>query len=390
MDDSFVLGRLTSMQYSPRTLDILYKSSIITLVGVPLVGVLTAMILAWKRIFFPMDLAVLLAFHTVACMGITVGYHRMLTHQGFVAPAWLRLIILICGAMAFEGTPAQWAATHIKHHAHSDEEGDPHSPLEGFWHAHIGWLFARTNFPEVRKYAPQLLDDPVVLFVTRTTFLWMGLSLFIPYLVGGWTGFVWAGLVRVFLTTHVTWAVNSVCHTFGKREFETTDASRNHWLIRLLAYGEGWHNNHHAFPRNAFHGMRWWQLDLCDLFIRICELLGLVTQVQRVSPEAANEQRVRALRVSGKVDLLRMQLQHAAEAAQAEVERLFQQSIAATGDSSLQVRMGEYIARIADIRRSVSSPLRVKHSRLEGYASQIQIVLEQARAMAQRTASAVG
>lgn len=380
---------MKSMQYSPRMQDILYKASIITLVTLPLCGVLTAMILAWKRIFFPMDLAVLLIFHTLACMGITVGYHRMLTHQGFRAPAWLRLIILVCGAMAFEGTPAQWAATHIKHHAHSDEEGDPHSPLEGFWHAHIGWLFASTNFPEVRKYAPQLMEDPVVLFVSRTTFLWMGLSLLIPFLIGGWTGFVWAGLVRVFLTTHVTWAVNSVCHTFGKREFETTDASRNHWLIGLLAYGEGWHNNHHAFPRNAFHGMRWWQLDLSGIFIRVCELLGLVTQVQRVTPEVAEAQRVRALRVSGKVDLMRMQLQYAAEAAQAEVERIFQQSIVAAGDSSLHVRMSECIGRLTEIHRSVSSPLRLKHTRLESYASQIQTVLEQARNMAERTASAV-
>lgn len=368
--------------------EFLHKASIVVLVTVPLAGVFVAMFFAWQQIFFPRDLVLLLVIHTLASMGITVGYHRMLTHQGFIAPAWLRTTILICGAMAFEGTPAQWAATHIKHHAHSDEEGDPHSPLEGFWHAHMGWLFAHTNFPEVRTYAPHLLADPVVLFVSRTTPLWMALSLLIPFLLGGWTGFVWAGLVRVFCTTHITWSVNSVCHTFGKREFETTDASRNHWLIGLLAYGEGWHNNHHAFPRNAFHGMRWWQVDLSGLFIHFCEYCGLITQVQRVTPEAAEAQRVRALRTRGTMELLRMQLQSSAEAAQAEIERIFQTSIVTTRDSSLQTRMTEYLERLAEIRRTVSSPMQIKRPRLENYSKQIQTLLEQAKALAQQTGAA--
>lgn len=376
------------MKYSVRAQDILYKASIVVLVGFPLAGVLVAMILAWQRIFFPRDLLILLVFHTLGCMGITVGYHRMLTHQGFSAPAWFRTIILICGAMAFEGTPAQWSATHIKHHAHSDEEGDPHSPLEGFWHAHVGWLLASTNFPQVRAYAPHLLEDPVVLFVSRTTLVWMGLSLLIPFLLGGWTGFVWGGLVRVFLTTHVTWSVNSVCHTFGRREFETTDASRNNWLVGLLAYGEGWHNNHHAFPRNAFHGMRWWQIDCSGCLIRMLESLGIITQVQRVTPAAAEAQRVRALKTRGALEMLRMQLQYSAEAAQAEIERIFQTSIAAVDDRSLHTRMTEYMQRLGDIRRSVSSPMCLKRPRLEGYAKQIQTLLDQARAMAPQTGTA--
>jgi len=379
---------MTRMKYSARLQDTLHKASIVVLVTAPLLGIATAMIFAWQRIFFPRDLVLLLVIHTLACMGITVGYHRMLTHQGFSAPAWLRMIILICGAMAFEGTPTQWAATHIKHHAHSDEEGDPHSPLEGFWHAHIGWLFARTNFPEARTYAPHLLQDPVVLFVSRTTPFWMALSLFVPFVLGGWTGFVWAGLVRVFCTTHITWSVNSVCHTFGSREFETTDASRNHWLVGLLAYGEGWHNNHHAFPRNAFHGMRWWQVDCSGLFIRFCEKIGLMTEVQRVTPEAAEAQRVRALRTRGTIEILRMQLQYSAESAQAEIERIFQTSIATVDDRTLHTRMMEYLQRLSEIRRSVSSPMFLKRPRLEGYAAQIQTLLEQARAMARQTGAA--
>jgi stearoyl-CoA desaturase (delta-9 desaturase) len=369
------------MTYSVHLRELFHKISIISLLSVPLVGVFTAMIFAWQSMFFLEDLVLLLVIHTLASMGITVGYHRMLTHQGFVAPAWLRMMILICGAMAFEGTPAQWAATHIKHHAHSDEEGDPHSPLEGFWHAHMGWLFARTNFPEVRSYAPHLLQDPVVLFVSRTTPLWMALSLVIPFVLGGWTGFVWAGLVRVFLTTHITWSVNSVCHTFGKRAFETIDESRNEWIVGLLAFGEGWHNNHHAFPRSAFHGLHWWQFDLSGIIIRLLERCGLVWNVQRVTSEAAEAQRVRALRSRGAIEILRLQLQHSAESAQAEIERIFQTTIATMDDRTLHARMTEYLERLSEIRRSISSPLFLKRPRLDGYAKQVQTLLEQARAM---------
>lgn len=375
---------MTAMLHTERNKDFLHKTSISLLVLVPLIGLAFAMLFAWQRVFFPRDLVVLMVIHTLASMGITVGYHRMLTHQGFTAPAWLRAALLICGAMAFERTPAQWTATHIKHHAHSDEEGDPHSPLEGFWHAHVGWLFSRTNFPEVRAYAPQLLQDPVVLWVSRTTLVWMGLSLLVPYLLGGWTCFLWAGLVRIFFTTHITWSVNSVCHTFGKREFETTDASRNHWLIGLLAYGEGWHNNHHAFPRNAFHGMHWWQVDLSGLFIRFCERLGLMTQVQRVTAEAAQSQRLRALQSRTALDALRRQLQQRAEAAQQEIERIFQASIASTDDAALKRSMEEYATCLADIRSSLSSPLQLKRPRLEGYARTIQKLLDQAQAMVPR------
>ena len=372
------------MHLPERAREALHKLSITVLVTLPLCGLFAAMMFAWQKVFFPRDLALLLIIHTLASMGITVGYHRMLTHQGFTAPAWLRAILLICGAMAFEGSPAVWTATHIKHHAHSDEEGDPHSPLEGFWHAHLGWLFSRTNFPEVRTYAPHLLQDPVVVWVSRTTFLWMGLSLFIPYLLGGWTGFLWAGLVRVFCTTHITWSVNSVCHTFGQREFETTDASRNHWLIGLLAYGEGWHNNHHAFPRNAFHGMHWWQIDLSGLFIRFCERIGLIAQVQRVTPEAAQAQRLRALQTRTALQAMRQQLQQSAEAAQAEVERIFQSSIVTKGDATLDEHFTECMKRIAEIRAAASSPLYLKRPRLEGYARTIQKLLEQARQMVPR------
>ena len=133
-------------------------------------------------------------------------------------------------------------------------------------------------------YCRNLVKDPIVVFVSRTFLLWVALSLVIPFLIGGWTGLLWGGLVRIFLTHHVTWSVNSVCHTFGKREFETNDRSHNEWLVGLLGFGEGWHNNHHAFPRSAFHGLHWWQFDLSGYIIWTLERLGLAREVYRVSP----------------------------------------------------------------------------------------------------------
>jgi len=262
------------------------------LVVLPLFGVAIAMILLWERAIFPLDLILLVSFYAATVLGVTVGYHRMLTHQGFETSPILKATFLILGCMAFEGSPNDWASAHIKHHAHSDQEGDPHSPLEGFWHAHFGWLFSHKNFPATEEYAPHLLQDPVIQFVNRFTPLWMVLSLLIPGLIGGWTGFIWGGLVRIFLVNHVTWSVNSICHCFGRRPFETMDESRNEWLVGLLAFGEGWHNNHHAFPRSAFHGMRWWQIDFSGLTIRGLEKLGLIWDVQRVSEEVV-EQKMR-------------------------------------------------------------------------------------------------
>jgi stearoyl-CoA desaturase (delta-9 desaturase) len=199
--------------------------------------------------------------------------------------------------MAFEGPALSWAATHIKHHAVSDREGDPHSPMDGFFHAHMGWLFSK-QMEDPNVYCRHLVKDPIIAFVSRTFLLWAGLSLVIPFAIGGWHGLIWGGLVRMFLTHHVTWSVNSVCHTFGKRPYETNDASRNEWLVGLLAFGEGWHNNHHAFPRSAIHGLRWWQFDLSGLLIVALEKLGLASDVYRVPPEqlARRAARTAALR----------------------------------------------------------------------------------------------
>jgi stearoyl-CoA desaturase (Delta-9 desaturase) len=262
---------------------IIQKATVLIVVIVPLVATLLAIKLLWDRAVHWPDLVLLAVMYSLVALGVTVGFHRMLTHRSFQPHPVVKFVFLVLGSMAFEGPALDWAAIHVKHHASSDKEGDPHSPVEGFFHAHVGWLF--TDRPaEPNVYCKNLVEDKMVVFISRTFLLWAALSLLIPFAIGGWSGLLWAGLVRMFLNHHVTWSVNSVCHTFGKREFATTDQSRNEWIVGLLALGEGWHNNHHAFPRSAFHGLHWWQFDLSGYIIWVLERVGLVKNVYRVSP----------------------------------------------------------------------------------------------------------
>jgi stearoyl-CoA desaturase (Delta-9 desaturase) len=258
-----------------------FKGVVLTVVIVPLLATLLAMVLLWQRAVHLSDLVLLATMYSLVALGVTVGFHRMLTHRSFQPAPVVKFVLLVLGSMSLEGPALDWAAIHIKHHAHSDREGDPHSPLEGFFHAHIGWMLGKgTIDPNV--YCRNLVKDPIVVFVSRTFLLWVVLSLAIPFAIGGWSGLLWGGLVRIFLTHHVTWSVNSVCHTFGKREFATNDRSHNEWVVGLLGFGEGWHNNHHAFPRSAFHGLHWWQFDLSGYVIWALERLGLAKDVYRV------------------------------------------------------------------------------------------------------------
>jgi stearoyl-CoA desaturase (delta-9 desaturase) len=248
---------------------------------VPFLATLFAIWLLWDRAVNASDLALLAVMYSLTALSVTIGFHRMLTHRSFRPHPIVKFVLLVLGSMALEGPALSWAATHIKHHAHSDREGDPHSPIDGFWHAHLGWMF-KSDYGDPNVYCRNLVKDPIVVFVSRTFLLWVVLSLLIPFAIGGWTGLLWGGLVRIFFTHHVTWSVNSVCHTFGKREFETKDQSRNEWIVGLLAFGEGWHNNHHAFPRSAFHGLHWWQFDLSGYIIWTLERFGLARDVYRV------------------------------------------------------------------------------------------------------------
>jgi stearoyl-CoA desaturase (Delta-9 desaturase) len=259
----------------------------------------------WDRALHLRDLVLLVALYVPIGLGITVGFHRLLTHRSFKTYAWLRGLLAILGSAAIEGPVISWVADHRKHHRYSDEEGDPHSPhvdhgvglagaLRGLLHAHMGWLFIHTQRGNKERYAPDLLEDPVIRWVDRTFVLWAVVGLLVPFglgwLLGGTllaaaTGLLWGGLVRVFVLHHFTYSINSLCHSFGRRDFETADQSRNLALIALPTLGEAWHNNHHAFPTSAVHGLRRWQLDLSAIVIGILERLGLIWDVVRPSPD---------------------------------------------------------------------------------------------------------
>jgi len=256
------------------------KTVVLFAVVVPFLGTIYAMVMLWNQWVNWVDVTLMLTFYVLSGLGITVGFHRMLTHKSFETLPPIKATFLIMGCLALEGDPVTWASTHIQHHAHSDEEDDPHSPMEGLWHSHMGWLFGHKN--NVAVYGTWLKKDPTVVWVSKTWFVWVALGIIIPTLIAGWSGLIWGALVRIFLTHHITWSVNSICHTFGARDYQTRDASRNNFIVGLLAFGEGWHNNHHAFPRSAFHGLRWWQIDISGYLIRTLEAAGLVWNVYRV------------------------------------------------------------------------------------------------------------
>ena len=267
------------------------RAAVLVVVVAPFLATIVAIVQLWQWIVTWQDLALLIGMYLPISLGVTAGFHRMLTHRSFRAHPAVRATLLILGSMAVEGAAITWAANHLKHHALADKEGDPHSPVDGLFHAHLGWLLT-TDDADPKVYCRHLLRDPVVVFVDRTFLLWVGLSLLIPFAIGGWTGLLWGGLVRMFYVHHVTWSVNSVCHTFGRRSFETSDRSRNQWTVGLLALGEGWHNNHHAFPRSAVHGLDRWQFDASAWLIAGLERLRLVREVQRIAPEVIARRRL--------------------------------------------------------------------------------------------------
>ncbi len=212
--------------------------------------------------------------------GVTIGYHRLLTHRSFETSAVVKGVLLVLGSMTAEGKAAGWVANHVKHHAFSDREGDPHSPTDGFLHSHWGWLFEFTTI-DTEKYAGPVLRDPVARWVSDTFIVWVILGYVVPFLVAGWEGLIWGGLARQFAVQNVTFAVNSFSHRWGARPFNTNDLSTNNGFVGIFGLGEGWHNNHHAFPTSAFHGLRWWEIDLSGYAIRSLEALGLIWNVKR-------------------------------------------------------------------------------------------------------------
>jgi stearoyl-CoA desaturase (Delta-9 desaturase) len=274
----------------------------LTGVVVPFLGVIAAIVLLWNRAVDGIDLAILAGSYVLLGLGVTIGYHRLLTHGAFQTHRWLRYLFAVLGSMSLQGSVMDWVADHRKHHAHTDEEGDPHSPhvghgsgLSGLWHAHMGWLLEQQGQADWKRYARELYEDPGMRWINRHFLQLTALSLLLPGVLDcalhGWSpagfarGLVWGGLVRAFLLHHVTWSINSVCHFFGRRRFATDDHSTNVAWLALLSFGEAWHHNHHAFPRSAEHGLRRVEVDPSALVIRAMEKLGLAWNVIRITPE---------------------------------------------------------------------------------------------------------
>jgi stearoyl-CoA desaturase (Delta-9 desaturase) len=269
---------------------IAYQLVVVAVLVAPLVATFYAIWLLWDQLIGWRELALFLGLWIATGFGVTVGFHRLLTHRSFETSAPVMAMLLALGSMANQGRCIDWAAHHLKHHAHSDRDGDPHSPLRGFFYAHTGWIVSGSP-AERERYCKRLLQDPVVLLMDRIQPFWVLTGLAFPYLVAGWRGLLWGGFVRIAFASHTAFAVNSICHMFGSRPFDTHDESRNNPVIGLLALGEGWHNNHHAFPSMAYHGMTLWQVDLSGLLIRLLARLGLVWNVKTPSPLAVERKR---------------------------------------------------------------------------------------------------
>jgi stearoyl-CoA desaturase (delta-9 desaturase) len=280
------------------------KISMLVLTILPFVGLVAAVTLLWNEAVGWTDLVLFLGLYVVCGFGITIGYHRMLTHHAFEAVPPLKAALLVAGSFALQGSALDWAIDHRTHHAYSDKEGDPHSPHHGFkrgpigaikglLHAHMGWMF-RHNRTDQERYGKDILQDRLTMTVSRLFPLWAVLTFVVPFVLGGlltmsWkgavTGLLWGGLVRLFFNHHVTWSVNSICHFFGKRPFATSDQSTNNWVLALPSLGESWHHNHHVFPTSAFHGLSWRQIDLSAWVIAGWEKIGLVRNVRKPTSE---------------------------------------------------------------------------------------------------------
>jgi stearoyl-CoA desaturase (delta-9 desaturase) len=273
-------------------------------VVLPFVGFLVAVVLLWNTLIDWSDLAALAAMYVITGLGVTLGFHRLLTHRSFRTHKPVEYALAIVGSMSVQGPVMSWVADHRKHHAHTDKDGDPHSPhghggglkgaIAGLWYAHMGWLFDRAGQAEHQRYARDLHEDRGMRFIHRAFLLWVVLGLAIPFaigyaidgaLAGALTALLWGGAVRIFALHHVTWSINSVCHFFGTRRFAVDDESTNVFWLAPLSFGESWHHNHHAFPRSAVHGLRWWELDVTAWAIRAMRRLKLAWNVVEISPE---------------------------------------------------------------------------------------------------------
>lgn len=291
------------------------KITMLLAVILPLVGVVAAAVTAWQFGWMGWSyVAMVIVGWLLTGLGITVGFHRLMSHRAFETHRTIRAFFMAMGAMSVEGSPLVWCAIHRRHHALSDKPGDPHSPhlgddeswwgmVKGLLYAQFGWLLldGRWSKPQLDRYVPDLMSDPILRGVDRFYGIFVLLSLGIPTAIGyaitgtafgAWLGFLWGGLVRIFVTHHITWSINSICHYFGSRTYDSGDRSTNNPICGILGLGEGWHNNHHAFPNSARHGLEWWQLDLSWIVIRTLKALGLAWNIKLPTQRLMDAKRI--------------------------------------------------------------------------------------------------
>jgi stearoyl-CoA desaturase (delta-9 desaturase) len=254
-----------------------------TYMAVMLVAHMGALTLAVPTFSWPAFASFGIMYIITGMFGITLSYHRNLSHKSFRLPKFLEHLFAYCGALAVQGDPIEWVSSHRHHHRHCDTENDPHTPYEGLWWSHMGWLFdQKTTVSRVgdRGNAMDLAADPFYQFIQKTYGLHILGSYALLYALGGLPFLVWGGFVRQVWVYHITWFVNSASHVWGYQSFKTGDLSRNNWWVALLAFGEGWHNNHHAFGSSARHGLAWYELDPTWMCVWVLEKLGLATNVR--------------------------------------------------------------------------------------------------------------
>ena len=234
--------------------------------------------------------AAIILYWVGGSLGIGMGFHRLLTHRGYKVPKPVEYFLVICGTVALEGGPIQWVTTHRIHHAHTDREGDPHTPRDGGWWAHVGWILRGISHDPatIERYAPDLVKSRFYVWIDRFYYVPLLVVAVLLLAFGGWSVMLWGIFLRVTLALHATWLVNSATHMWGRRRFDTNEDSRNNWWVALLTFGEGWHNNHHAHPTSARHGLRWYEIDFNWWGIRVLQFLGLARRIKLVRFDRAS------------------------------------------------------------------------------------------------------
>jgi fatty-acid desaturase len=234
-------------------------------------------------------IATLILWWVGGSLGIGMGFHRLLTHRGYKTPKLVEYFLTTCGLLALEGGAINWVVTHRIHHAHTDVPGDPHTPREGTWWSHMGWILrgtAQQHTPAVmERYAPDLMKDPVHIWLNRLYFVPLIICGILLLWLGGWPALMWGTFLRVTVGLHFTWLVNSATHLWGRRRFATNDDSTNNWWVALVSFGEGWHNNHHAHPRAARHGLTWYEVDINWWGIRTLQFFGLAKSIKQIGKQ---------------------------------------------------------------------------------------------------------